>query len=123
MTSESKEMTTYNRMRKALLRLSIFAIAGSAVSLAISLLMFKLGVQPSGELESYRWLIAHQEQLLAEQSGRFYWGEAFTGTLLGILSAVLFVVGLVSVNLLVIVKIARITASAVFAESKIDPKN
>lgn len=117
MTTEAREVTTLKKMNKTLRRLLFIALPGSVVLFGLSLLMINLGVQPTDELESYRWLISHQDQLLAEQAGRFYWSEAFTGMLLGALAVALFVVALVSAHLLLVAKIAKVTAAGVLAEA------
>ena len=107
-------------MRNMLQRLTVIPLSASVVVAILAAYMFYLGTPPvSADYGTYnRWVADHQEQFLAEQNGRFYWAEIHSGLLLGGFAAFLFAVGMYSLQLLIVVKISRVTAKAVQVEAR-----
>ena len=119
----SAELKTYNRMIKVFRFLTFGFFPASALAGGLAAYMLSLGTPPpdSDRRAKYDWLSAHQEQFLAEISGRFFWTEIHSAILFGGISVFLFVVAMCSLQILVVAKVAKVTAKAMITESK-EPK-
>jgi hypothetical protein len=121
-STSSIELKKFNKMRKTFRRLTVIASITSVLTAGLSAYMFYLATPPiNSDYATYeKWITDHQEQLLAEQAGRFYWTEGHSGLLLGGTAVLLLAAAVLSVQILIVAKVAKITAKAVIAEERND---
>jgi hypothetical protein len=100
-------------------RLAYASMTASAVVFGLAAFMLNLATPPvNSDYAAYeKWLIGHQDQLLAEQSGRFFWTEMHSAVLFGGIATFLLLVALFSIQILIIAKVAKVTSMAVLFES------
>lgn len=120
MSSTSPEIKTYNQMRNTFRRLTVVALSTSVLGVLLSAYMFYLATPPvNADFGAYdKWLTDHQEQFLAEEGGRFYWTETHSAFLFGGIAIFLFLVAMCSVQILIVAKVAKVTAKAVLVEAR-----
>ena len=111
----SAELRSYNRMRMIFKRLAYISLTVSAIVFGLAALMVSLATPPvNSDYAAYeKWITDHQEQLLAEQSGRFFWTEMHSAALFGGIAIFLFLVAMFSIQILIVVKVAKVTSLAV----------
>ena len=122
MAETSVEMTAYTKMVRTFKVVALISLIVALAAGAISLWMFNLGTPPfrDGELQAdllyTQWLLDHQQQLMFKAAGLFYWTEIDTAWLSAGSAAVFLIISLYLFQLLVVAKIAKVTAKA-FASS------
>ena len=123
MGSISPELKSYQKMRNIFRRLTAAALSLSFVGVLLSAYMFYLATPPhNSDYAAYeKWLTDHQEQFLMEQSGTFYWSEIHSAMLFGGIAVFLLLVGLFSAHMLVVARVAKITAKAVLVDTENGP--
>jgi hypothetical protein len=107
--------------QRMLTRFTAVGVASFVVALItalVSVWFFQLGTPPLDGEALRLWLIAHQEQLMYQAAGDFYWTEIHTAILLTGFSAVALFSSLYCFQMLVVAKIARVTAEGTFASMK-----
>lgn len=120
MSSTSPEIKTYNQMRNIFRRLTVVALSTSLVGVLLSAYMFYLATPPvTSDFGTYdKWVTDHQEQFLAEKEGRFYWTETHSAFLFGGIAIFLFLAAMCFVQILIVAKVAKVTAKAVVVEAR-----
>ena len=119
MAEISVEMQAYKRMMKRFLTWAVISLFASALAFGVAIFMFNLGTPPNALIdgEQYRlWMIDHQQQFMFKEAGLFYWTEIDTALFAAGSAAVLLLISLYLFQLLVVAKIAKVTAKA-FASS------
>ena len=120
MSSISPALKTYNKMRKIFKLLTWGPLITSAVAAVLGAYMLYLATPPvNADYRAYdKWITDHQEQFLAEQSGRFYWTEMHSAALFGGIAIFAFAVAVFSIQIRIVSKVANVTARAVLDEAK-----